>query len=183
MHGLWEQLAEIRNLTWYRVDIAKIEWGPVSIFAAEILTAAKHLQSTRGGRERRRKSRRMASAFALGAPRLHFYPSTLRKLSPLALLSHNRGFFSIKPALMYVSQVPRRALAVRAGGSDPVVGSDNGPSGETERQYDFDLFTIGAGSGGVRASRFAANYGAKVAVCELPFATISSDHAGGVGGT
>lgn len=26
-------------------------------------------------------------------------------------------------------------------------------------KYDFDLFTIGAGTGGVRASRFAANYG------------------------
>ena len=32
--------------------------------------------------------------------------------------------------------------------------------------YDFDLFTIGAGSGGVRASRFAANYGARVAIAE-----------------
>jgi glutathione reductase (NADPH) len=34
------------------------------------------------------------------------------------------------------------------------------------RAYDFDLFTIGAGSGGVRASRIAAAYGAKVAVAE-----------------
>jgi glutathione reductase (NADPH) len=33
-------------------------------------------------------------------------------------------------------------------------------------QYDFDLFTIGAGSGGVRASRVSASYGAKVAVAE-----------------
>ncbi|EPS68978.1 chloroplast glutathione reductase [Genlisea aurea] len=59
--------------------------------------------------------------------------------------------------------------------------SDNGfqPAGN----YDFDLFTIGAGSGGVRASRFAANFGARVAVCELPFATISSDSTGGIGGT
>lgn len=32
--------------------------------------------------------------------------------------------------------------------------------------YDFDLFVIGAGSGGVRASRFAAGFGAKVAVAE-----------------
>lgn len=32
--------------------------------------------------------------------------------------------------------------------------------------YDFDLFVIGAGSGGVRASRFAASYGARVAVAE-----------------
>jgi glutathione reductase (NADPH) len=33
-------------------------------------------------------------------------------------------------------------------------------------EYDYDLLTIGAGSGGVAASRRAASYGAKVAVCE-----------------
>lgn len=32
--------------------------------------------------------------------------------------------------------------------------------------FEFDLFVIGAGSGGVRASRFAAGFGAKVAVAE-----------------
>jgi len=39
--------------------------------------------------------------------------------------------------------------------------------------YDFDLITIGAGSGGVAASRYAASRGARVAICE----------AGRVGGT
>src|SRR3954470_22041200 len=33
-------------------------------------------------------------------------------------------------------------------------------------RYDYDLITIGAGSGGVRASRLSAKYGAKVAVIE-----------------
>ncbi|MFB9885108.1 glutathione-disulfide reductase [Balneatrix alpica] len=33
-------------------------------------------------------------------------------------------------------------------------------------QYDFDLFVIGAGSGGVRTARMAAGLGARVAVCE-----------------
>jgi len=32
--------------------------------------------------------------------------------------------------------------------------------------YDYDLYTIGGGSGGVRASRFSANYGARVAIAE-----------------
>ena len=32
--------------------------------------------------------------------------------------------------------------------------------------YDYDFFVIGAGSGGVRASRMAATYGAKVGLCE-----------------
>src|ERR1700689_3791479 len=33
-------------------------------------------------------------------------------------------------------------------------------------KYDFDLFTIGAGSGGVAGSRRAGSYGAKVGICE-----------------
>ncbi|GGI54887.1 glutathione-disulfide reductase [Oxalicibacterium solurbis] len=35
-----------------------------------------------------------------------------------------------------------------------------------QQQYDYDLFTIGGGSGGVRAARFAAQYGARVALAE-----------------
>lgn len=62
--------------------------------------------------------------------------------------------------------------------------SSNGSSNGAAGGYDFDLFTIGAGSGGVRASRFAAqNYGAKVAVCEMPFDLVASDKKGGAGGT
>src|SRR5215469_15358349 len=33
-------------------------------------------------------------------------------------------------------------------------------------EFDFDLFVIGGGSGGVRASRIAAGHGAKVAIAE-----------------
>ncbi|MDE0780560.1 MAG: glutathione-disulfide reductase [Alphaproteobacteria bacterium] len=36
-------------------------------------------------------------------------------------------------------------------------------------EYDYDLFVIGAGSGGVRAARFSANAGARVAVAEDRF--------------
>ena len=36
-------------------------------------------------------------------------------------------------------------------------------------EYDYDLFTIGGGSGGVRASRFAAGYGARVALAEKQY--------------
>ena len=32
--------------------------------------------------------------------------------------------------------------------------------------YDYDLFVIGAGSGGLAASKRAASYGAKVAIAE-----------------
>ncbi|MET0588860.1 MAG: glutathione-disulfide reductase [Novosphingobium sp.] len=37
---------------------------------------------------------------------------------------------------------------------------------KTEPTFDYDLFVIGAGSGGVRASRIAASHGARVAVAE-----------------
>lgn len=50
-------------------------------------------------------------------------------------------------------------------------------------EYDYDLFTIGGGSGGVRASRMSAGLGAKVACAELPFAFMSGENAGGLGGT
>ncbi len=40
------------------------------------------------------------------------------------------------------------------------------------QDYDYDLFVIGGGSGGIRAARWSANLGAKVALCE-------SDRLGG----
>lgn len=55
---------------------------------------------------------------------------------------------------------------------------------ENGNTYEFDLVTIGAGSGGTRASRFSAqHYGAKVAVVELPFGLVANDDTGGAGGT
>jgi glutathione reductase (NADPH) len=40
------------------------------------------------------------------------------------------------------------------------------PTYSPTTQFDFDLFVIGAGSGGVRAARMAAGHGAKVAIAE-----------------
>ena len=37
---------------------------------------------------------------------------------------------------------------------------------EKMADFDFDLFVIGAGSGGVRAARMSAGFGARVAVAE-----------------
>ncbi|KAE9611455.1 hypothetical protein Lal_00011686 [Lupinus albus] len=94
-----------------------------------------------------------------------FFPKSLHLSRPY--------FLSLPTTLLSLSH-PRRTFAVRSQSQN---GADAPP------HYDFDLFTIGAGSGGVRASRFAASYGANVAICELPFSTISSDTTGGVGGT
>lgn len=122
-------------------------------------------------------------ATSIGAPKVSFSSSSLHSLCrkfPIPLPS--KTLFAnpslISPQTLKLStrshpNSPYRRFSARAG-------ADNGAE---PRQFDFDLFTIGAGSGGVRASRFAANYGASVAVCELPFATISSENAGGVGGT
>ena len=47
-------------------------------------------------------------------------------------------------------------------------GASNGAAsnGAVDKEYDYDLFTIGAGSGGVRGTRFAAqNYGTQLGPC------------------
>ena len=49
--------------------------------------------------------------------------------------------------------------------------------------YDYDLFCIGAGSGGVRASRMSASHGAKVAVRVICSASLSSHRRLSRGGT
>ena len=51
-------------------------------------------------------------------------------------------------------------------------------------EEEYDVVVVGAGSGGVRAARFAAkNYGQRTAVVELPFSFVSGAAAGGAGGT
>ncbi|KAJ8425656.1 hypothetical protein Cgig2_015324 [Carnegiea gigantea] len=109
---------------------------------------------------------------------------TLCRRLPLSLSSRSHSLslpFTSSRAQHFLS--PRRPLLLllrhrRSFCARAEFSVDNGGG-----HYDFDLFTIGAGSGGVRAARFAANYGASVAVCELPFSTISSETTGGVGGT
>jgi len=98
-----------------------------------------------------------------------------RTLSPRGAHRLRRGFLRL-PSL---AALPRLARPCRRHVS---ASAANGAS--AEREYDYDLFTIGAGSGGVRASRFASTlHGARVAICEMPFATIASDELGGLGGT
>uniref|UniRef100_A0A0E0CVL5 Glutathione reductase n=1 Tax=Oryza meridionalis TaxID=40149 RepID=A0A0E0CVL5_9ORYZ len=106
---------------------------------------------------------------------------TLTRTIPLRLRLHRRRFFHHLAALPRLP-LPRPPLLRHARRHVSASAAPNGASSEGE--YDYDLFTIGAGSGGVRASRFASTlYGARAAVCEMPFATVASDDLGGVGGT
>ncbi|KAL5218340.1 hypothetical protein ABZP36_019024 [Zizania latifolia] len=99
---------------------------------------------------------------------------------PLRLHRLHRRRFHHLPSLAALTRLPHPPLLV--GRPISASASPNGASSEGE--YDYDLFTIGAGSGGVRASRFASTlYGARAAICEMPFATVASDDLGGVGGT
>lgn len=153
------------------------------------------LKSKQRLRERSIKKKPMATSLTFTTPKLtnSFSSPSLRTLYskfsiPLSLslpLSYSSRFPSDPTTLTCLPLQHRRSLShyrgPRRGFASARAESVNGA--ETTRHYDFDLFTIGAGSGGVRASRYAANSGASVAICELPFSTISSETTGGVGGT
>lgn len=68
--------------------------------------------------------------------------------------------------------------------SSPPEAKDSAAGAGEADEFDFDLVVLGAGSGGTRASRWAASqYGARVACVELPFGFVPSDEVGGAGGT
>ncbi|RLN19899.1 hypothetical protein C2845_PM02G36650 [Panicum miliaceum] len=87
-----------------------------------------------------------------------------RSLSARGALHLRRGFLRF-PSLAALPRLARAPSPCRRHVSASAAASPNGASAEGE--YDYDLFTIGAGSGGVRASRFASTlYGARVAICD-----------------
>ncbi|CAL4941809.1 unnamed protein product [Urochloa decumbens] len=124
-----------------------------------------------------------ASASAAAAAAVRSLARAVTPHHPLLLQASRRGRLHPLPL---VAASPgarfRRALSVSA--STAAGGGNGAASAAAGREYDYDLFTIGAGSGGMRAARVAsALYGARAAVCEMPFATVASDALGGVGGT
>ncbi len=102
-------------------------------------------------------------------------PALAGRADRLLRASHLRqcgaaGDQSVRPVRGRAGQ-GNRALARRSGRAgqarpvDPRTSRKGRPLSAKESN-DFDLFVIGAGSGGVRASRIAAAHGAKVAVAE-----------------
>eukprot|EP00171_Calliarthron_tuberculosum_P017253 IDg17253t1 len=92
----------------------------------------------------------MSTAFAVQTA----VTSQLARLTPR--LSTRCRFDSFIP--QFSACVPRRARGLRFASTMVYEAPAHG--------YDYDLFVIGAGSGGVRAGRIAATHGAKVAVAE-----------------
>ncbi|KAL6642917.1 hypothetical protein ACP70R_021098 [Stipagrostis hirtigluma subsp. patula] len=125
-----------------------------------------------------------SSSSAAAAAAARTLARALSPRRPLLLHASRRGRHLLAAAssggLRHLHR-PLSASAAASGGSNGAVPAGGGGSGH---DYDYDLFTIGAGSGGMRASRTASSlYGARAAVCEPPFATVASDAHGGVGGT
>lgn len=92
----------------------------------------------------------MSAAFAVQTA----VTSQLARVTPR--LSSRCRFSTFTPQLN--ARVPRRARGLRFASTMVYQAPQHG--------YDYDLFVIGAGSGGVRAGRIAATHGAKVAVAE-----------------
>ena len=74
---------------------------------------------------------------------------------------------------------PATRIAVRTSTS---ASSTRLPSKKSE-EYDYDLLVIGGGSGGVRASRIASGYGAKVALLESRLTHGIKPEYSAIGGT
>jgi glutathione reductase (NADPH) len=81
----------------------------------------------------------------------------------LGLLSRRRTFQQVQPPPQSLAEIALMAWT-------------------SEHNYDYDLVVIGAGSGGVRASRIAASHGAKVALLE-PSMSHGPPNYSAVGGT
>uniref|UniRef100_A0A061S6M6 Glutathione reductase n=1 Tax=Tetraselmis sp. GSL018 TaxID=582737 RepID=A0A061S6M6_9CHLO len=96
---------------------------------------------------------------------------------------HSKTTFRQRPAQVFPTTLKAFKAADRVRSHRFAVVAAGNVSSSSDPQYDYDFFVIGSGSGGTRASRFASQMGARVAVCDMPFNPISSDNEGGVGGT
>lgn len=100
----------------------------------------------------------------------------MKVVSSLLLTAASAAAFQVRPtAKTYLRAMNR--VASSASASSLSAEASNGES------YDYDLVVIGGGSGGVRASRIAAGYGAKVALLESKLKHGVSPYFAAIGGT
>ena len=113
-----------------------------------------------------------------------FSSSSTSSSSSVASALRRRGSLSTSISSSAPPSPSRAPLVKARAASNSAADESKKPTKSMSGKFDYDLFTIGAGSGGVRASRFAAStFGIRAAVCELPFARVASDELGGAGGT
>ena len=94
------------------------------------------------------------------------FNQTMRFTALLPLLLPSAAAFNLRPA-SHTLQASRHASTTRLFAED----------------YDYDLLVIGGGSGGVRASRIACGYGAKVALLESRLGHGVKPEYSAIGGT
>lgn len=93
----------------------------------------------------------------------------MRSAALLALLPPITTAFTLRPTLHF----PASSLRLSRSGSTRLHAEE----------YDYDLLVIGGGSGGVRASRIASGYGAKVALLESRLGHGIKPEYSAIGGT
>lgn len=113
----------------------------------------------------------VSSAFRLNHHHHHHHHDTIRRV----LVRDYRDRRHAAASFETMSATARRlrlASSSTSSAIDEVIDMSSSSAGEwgrgdeEEEEYDYDLIVIGGGSGGVRASRIAAGYGARVALLE-----------------
>jgi hypothetical protein len=108
----------------------------------------------------------VSSAFRLNHHH-HHHHNTIRRVLVRDYCDRRHAASSSSFATISATARRLRLASSPSSSIDEVVETSSATSpGGGDEEYDYDLIVIGGGSGGVRASRIAAGYGARVALLE-----------------